>query len=1398
MIVVLEGLVLIHQLRIWAGRADRAPTALANWKEQAELPLFRRRIHSQLRLVLAEESLERRENLDSLKPKIVDMVVKKMKHNTYLSLDFFTLAMRISSFRHDVVMIMILGVDGNYLMAITDMPCGNDLYVKTRKLWPPWMPQSLAIIEENIPMAVSIDREALAAAEENATNFEVDPLQKNSEDDMLISQCDELRRKYVSGQYANLAAAQQDFYAAHKEIALAQSDDKSSRWSHWWLDAFAWVQTSSKQSDHLLERIKHGLEDVNRAGGRNASSLVLSQELDALHETRDHVLSHLLEMDGGMQNPNPDYVQRAGQCSQCQPRHTGITCAHCAIGLMFQKYAIRLFYLTSRAAELDGIVTAVRRLCFSSTFTGRRKGAAAVTHRCSETELVLKILLAYMKAETNLEEDEIEAAKKHLEYLEALRSEYAAARRLTTAKQLVLTALDELSMSTTRQCLQGAKAADGNPFGDEGYEIPIRNAELTNEKFVAVENLSRVNKILEGLNLIVDCQKAPANGADFKRIACPTCRQQTYVSNIAYANAEAASSKIAENLQEEEIEAVVRRIRSLKEDDPFVKILVFSTWQVLDLLEHALKSNKLSWVRLKHRRQMGSSILEFKKKNIQAMLLPNGLNLTEAQHVILVEPLLNPAVEAQAINRVHRIGQRPKTLVHRFIENIYKMSQQKTNLLPMKQKEQPLSTNDMNSLLAWDEPKEKTPTGSTPDTFRDLLVLLLNRGSCDYRPTLVYRFFMSFLMKPATEMGAKFPSSLLRDEGNVHAVGVVYETLPPSTDTGDDPPVLCGRDKFVIGLSVTMDNRATNVSSSWNSFPVWSLPEEGKEGTIALPGMPSSKTVKEGGANWSSEMVEKLDRLKRGITHPHQVCVVLKKIKRDASLSLKLFTWAKTIPGFKHDLVNYSTMIMILGDDGNYLMAEALFLEIQELGLRLDTFAVNNMIRCYTREDAILWLSPGQLHLRPPHRLVRELQRIFLDLRASPHNADAQTFNTMIHNFCKHRNFANAREAANQMKAWGIPFSSATYAILIHMYAKARDSKAAAELYADYLRSGLESNLIVYNNVILSNGSSGFPGHAQNILGDIRKAGLAPDRFTYCTLISSWARAGAMLQARRWFNKACKTKAGPSIEMCNALIDGYLKAREVEPAKFILTKVMPERGVEPTLQTYTILLGHYTSSVNVADSRAVREMMKSSSKPPPLPAAAAAAAAGEGGGGGDDHPGVDEFLNEILQGLRAIKELKSYSREFFRKLRMDKPPRWGRWLADALVNHLHCFGYAREAFYVWEGVSSTELYPRGIWEDWQGARFIWLQDMSSGTAMVALTSGLIVSRRKLTRGFERPERVIIVCGYASNKSKEVTHAVNRTLVALDSPFEPFISMGRFMCEGRDWEKQVAIELTMDA
>ncbi len=44
-----------------------------------------------------------------------------------------------------------------------------------------------------------------------------------------------------------------------------------------------------------------------------------------------------------------------------------------------------------------------------------------------------------------------------------------------------------------------------------------------------------------------------------------------------------------------------------------------------------------------------------------------GLNLVTANHAYLVDPWWNPAVEEQAIERVHRIGQKKKVQVIRFI-----------------------------------------------------------------------------------------------------------------------------------------------------------------------------------------------------------------------------------------------------------------------------------------------------------------------------------------------------------------------------------------------------------------------------------------------------------------------------------------------------------------------------------------------------------------------------------------------------------------------------------------------------------------------------------------------------------------------------------------------------------
>lgn len=127
---------------------------------------------------------------------------------------------------------------------------------------------------------------------------------------------------------------------------------------------------------------------------------------------------------------------------------------------------------------------------------------------------------------------------------------------------------------------------------------------------------------------------------------------------------------------------IVQEIQALRREDPQVKIIIFSQWDAnLTVIQSALVENSIS-IRTNKSLTM---IEEFKSATagVTCLLLPlswgsKGLNLVEATHVFLVEPILNPSEELQAIGRVHRIGQTKPTVVHRFIvestieETIYK------------------------------------------------------------------------------------------------------------------------------------------------------------------------------------------------------------------------------------------------------------------------------------------------------------------------------------------------------------------------------------------------------------------------------------------------------------------------------------------------------------------------------------------------------------------------------------------------------------------------------------------------------------------------------------------------------------------------------------------------------
>jgi SNF2 family DNA or RNA helicase len=104
------------------------------------------------------------------------------------------------------------------------------------------------------------------------------------------------------------------------------------------------------------------------------------------------------------------------------------------------------------------------------------------------------------------------------------------------------------------------------------------------------------------------------------------------------------------------------------------KIILFSQFtSMLDLIKPELDALKIDYVEIRgETKDRQTPVIRFQAGEVPVILVSlkaggTGLNLTAADTVILYDPWWNPAVEAQAIDRAHRIGQTKPVFVHRLI-----------------------------------------------------------------------------------------------------------------------------------------------------------------------------------------------------------------------------------------------------------------------------------------------------------------------------------------------------------------------------------------------------------------------------------------------------------------------------------------------------------------------------------------------------------------------------------------------------------------------------------------------------------------------------------------------------------------------------------------------------------
>jgi superfamily II DNA or RNA helicase len=139
---------------------------------------------------------------------------------------------------------------------------------------------------------------------------------------------------------------------------------------------------------------------------------------------------------------------------------------------------------------------------------------------------------------------------------------------------------------------------------------------------------------------------------------------------------------------------IIHSINKLISEDH--KVLIYSSFvKHLDLFKKYFDEKDIKYSYLTgtvNEKQRKAKIKDFQNlEDIRVFLISikaggTGLNLTSADYVFIIDPWWNPAVEAQAINRTHRIGQKKNIMAYKFIakdsieEKIIRLQEEKSFL----------------------------------------------------------------------------------------------------------------------------------------------------------------------------------------------------------------------------------------------------------------------------------------------------------------------------------------------------------------------------------------------------------------------------------------------------------------------------------------------------------------------------------------------------------------------------------------------------------------------------------------------------------------------------------------------------------------------------------------------
>lgn len=145
-----------------------------------------------------------------------------------------------------------------------------------------------------------------------------------------------------------------------------------------------------------------------------------------------------------------------------------------------------------------------------------------------------------------------------------------------------------------------------------------------------------------------------------------------------------------------------------------------------------------------------------------------------------------------------------------------------------------------------------------------------------------------------------------------------------------------------------------------------------------------------------------------------------------------------------------------------------------------------------------------------------------------------------------------------------------TFSTIMNAWSSTGLMDKCQEILDDMRKAGIEPDIHVFSILAKGYVRAGESARAEELLHLMVKSGVHPNAVIFTTIISGWCSAGKMDYALRMYEKMCKLGISPNLKTFETLIWGYGEAKQPWRAEELF-HVMKKNGIHPQNKTVQLV-----------------------------------------------------------------------------------------------------------------------------------------------------------------------------------------------------------------------------------